>query len=165
MRYAQGGGLTPQEQAAREHIRLEAARRFEGGESTSLIAKQLRVTDRSVRRWRRAWRDGGTTALLCLGPLSRERLSPEQWARLEAELARGPLVHGWDGDDQRWTLKRVKTLIGRLFRLGYTVPGVWKLLKRHGWSAQVPRRRALERDDGAIAVWKREVWPQVKVSP
>ncbi len=28
-------------------------------------------------------------------------------------MERGPLVHGWS--DQRWTLARVKTLIGRLF--------------------------------------------------
>ncbi|MGW6503267.1 winged helix-turn-helix domain-containing protein [Nonomuraea angiospora] len=30
-----------------------------------------------------------------------------------------------------------KTLIGRLFRIGYTVEGVGKLLRRHGWSAEV----------------------------
>jgi len=33
--------------------------------------------------------------------------------RLEAELRRGPLAHGFAGD-QRWTLGRIKTLIGRL---------------------------------------------------
>ncbi|MCX4538923.1 MULTISPECIES: winged helix-turn-helix domain-containing protein [unclassified Streptomyces] len=49
-----------------------------------------------------------------------------------------------------------------MFHVGYTVQGVWKLLRRHGWSAQMPARRALERDDGAIEVWKREVWPQIK---
>ncbi|MER5214772.1 winged helix-turn-helix domain-containing protein [Streptomyces sp. NPDC002838] len=38
----------------------------------------------------------------------------------------------------------------------------WKLLRRHGWSAQVPLRRAIERDDEAIEVWKAKVWPQVK---
>jgi putative transposase len=162
MRYAQGGGLTPRAQAMREATRLETARRFACGESTGVIAKELRVTARSVRRWRCAWTRGGTAALLSRGPVSRERLTSQQWARLEAELRRGPLVHGWDEEDQRWTLKRVKTMSGRLVHLGYTVPGVWKLLRRHGWSAQVPTRRAIERDDGAIAVWKREVWPQLK---
>ncbi|MFV2198950.1 helix-turn-helix domain-containing protein [Nocardiopsis sp. LOL_012] len=43
-----------------------------------------------------------------------------------------------------------------------TVQGVWRLLRRHGWSAQVPVRRALERDDEEIEVWKAKVWPQVK---
>jgi transposase len=67
----------------------------------------------------------------------RERLSPQQFARLEAELRKGPLAHGFAGD-QRWTLGRVKTLIGKLFHVGYTVEGTWKLLRRHGWSCQVP---------------------------
>jgi transposase len=60
------------------------------------------------------------------------------------------LAHGF-GDDQRWTLARVKTLIGKLFHIGYTIEGVSKLLRRHGWSVQVPARRALERDEQAIA--------------
>jgi len=83
--------------------------------------------------------------------VSPERLSAGQFARLEAELRRGPLAHGF-ADDQRWTLKRIKVLIGRLFHVGYTVQGVWKLMRRHGWSCQVPLRRAVERDEEAIAV-------------
>ena len=93
--------------------------------------------------------------------MSRERLSPQQWARLELELGKGPLAHGFAGD-QRWTLGRIKTLIGKLFHVGYTVEGVWKLLRRHGWSCQVPVRQAIERDEEAIAVWKDQVWPDIK---
>ncbi|WUH40845.1 winged helix-turn-helix domain-containing protein [Streptomyces sp. NBC_00444] len=102
-------------------------------------------------------------ALASAGPMAVERLSSAQWQQLEAELKRGPLAHGFDDEDQGWTLKRVKLLIGRLFHVGYTVQGVWRLLKRHGWSCQVPVRRALERDEEAIEVWKAEVWPRVKV--
>ncbi|MFF3159205.1 winged helix-turn-helix domain-containing protein [Streptomyces sp. NPDC057910] len=93
--------------------------------------------------------------------MSRERLSAGQWARLEAELRRGPPAHGFE-DDQRWTLKRVKLLIGPMFHVGYTVQGVWKLLRRHGWSCQVPVRRAVERDGAAVEVWKQDVWPEVE---
>nr|WP_308429088.1 winged helix-turn-helix domain-containing protein [Streptomyces brasiliensis] len=35
-------------------------------------------------------------------------------------------------------------------------------MRRHGWSCQVPLRRAVERDEEAVEVWKEEVWPQVK---
>ena len=161
MRYAQRGGYTPAEQQRRERLRLEAAEGFARGDRISEIAQVLRVTEGSVRRWRRAWQDGGAEALRSRGPVSRERLSPQQWARLEAELARGPLAHGFAGD-QRWTLGRIKTLIGKLFHVGYTVEGTWKLMRRHGWSAQVPVRQAMERDEQAIAVWKAEVWPDIK---
>ena len=99
-------------------MRLDAAGRFARGDSIAEIAADLRVTERTVRRWRQAWRDGGTAALRSQGPVSRERLSPRQWARLEAELRKGPLAHGFAGG-QRWTLGRIKTLIGRLFHVGY----------------------------------------------
>lgn len=68
-------------------------------------------------------------------------------------MERGPLVHGWA--DQRWTLAREKSLIGRLFHVSYTVEGTWRLLKRHGWSWQQPIRRAIECDDAAVELWKR----------
>ena len=161
MRYAQRGGYTPAEQERRERLRLKAAGRFARGDSVREVARDLRVTEGSVRRWRRAWRDGGTEALKSRGPVSRERLSAQQWARLERELHRGPLAHGFAGD-QRWTLGRIKTLIGKLFQIGYTVEGTSKLMRRHGWSAQVPVRQALERDDEAVAVWKDQVWPDIK---
>jgi transposase len=161
MRYAQRGGYTPAEQERRERLRLEAAERFARGDGIREIARDLRVTEGSARRWRRAWQAGGTGALKSKGPVSREKLSPQQWARLEAELKRGPLAHGFAGD-QYWTLGRIKTLIGKLFHIGYTVEGVWKLLRRHGWPAQVPVRRAIERDEEEIAAWKAGVWPDIK---
>ncbi|MEU1628617.1 hypothetical protein ABZ746_25555 [Streptomyces sp. NPDC020096] len=54
MRYGHGGGLTPREQEKRERLRLEAAERFACGEKTEAIARELLVTARSVRCWRRA---------------------------------------------------------------------------------------------------------------
>ena len=161
MRYARRGGYTPAEQQRRERLRLVAAGRLAQGEPIGEIAHDLRVTPGSVRRWHRAWRDGGVEALRSRGPVSRERLSPRQWARLEAGLRRGPLARGFAGD-RRWTLGRIKTLIGKLFHVGYTPGGVWKLMRRHGWSCQVPVRQAMGRDDEAVAVWKAGVWPDRK---
>lgn len=163
MRYAQGGGLTPRRQAAREQLRLEAAERFAGGEKTADIASELRVGERQVEKWRRTWREGGAEALRSKGPMCVELLSPAQWERLVRELERGTLAHGWDEDqDQGWTLVRIRALIIRLFLVEYTVQGVWKLLRRHGWSPQVPARRALERDDASVERWRSEVWETVK---
>ncbi|GAA2214146.1 hypothetical protein GCM10009850_096100 [Nonomuraea monospora] len=162
MRYRQRGGYTPAEQERRERVRLQVAEWFEAGESTRAIAARLRVHERSVTHWRKAWSEGGgAEALLSKGPVSREKLSAEQWQRLDVELKRGPLAWGYV-EDQCWTLGRVKTLIGRLFHIGYTIEGVGKLLHRHGWSVQVPARRAIERDEEAIALWKAEVWPAAK---
>ncbi|MFE2038196.1 winged helix-turn-helix domain-containing protein [Streptomyces scopuliridis] len=160
MRYAQGGGLTDAGRAARERIRLRAVERFEHGEKDKDIAAELRVSQRSMERWRKAWRERGREGALSRGSPGRPRLGPAQMEWLERELECGPLAHGWP--DQRWTLARMKTLIGRFFYISYTVEGTWLLLKRHGWSWQQPAWRAIERDDDAVEMWKKEVWPQVK---
>ena len=55
MRYAQRGGYTPAGQQRRERLRLEAVGRFARGDGIGEIARDLRVTEGSVRRWRRAW--------------------------------------------------------------------------------------------------------------
>ncbi|MFJ9011842.1 winged helix-turn-helix domain-containing protein [Streptomyces canus] len=36
------------------------------------------------------------------------------------------------------------------------------MLKRHGWSCQVPVRHVIERDEEAIEMWEDEVWPRLK---
>ena len=75
-------------------------------------------------------------------------------------LAAGPLAAGWE--DQRWTLARVRDLVAAKFREQYTIPGIWYLLRRRGWTCQIGARRAIERDDGAVEVWKKETWPRIK---
>ncbi len=141
-------------------MRLQTVERFEGGQKNAEIAAALRVSMRSVERWRRSWRELGEAGVLSKGSPGRPRLGETQIARLEREVKWGPLAHGWV--DQRWTLARIKTLIGRLFHVSYTVEGTWGLLKRHGWSWQQPTRRAIERDDDAVEVWKKETWLRVR---
>jgi transposase len=87
-------------------------------------------------------------------------LSDSLFAVLEEELSKGPVAHGWR--DQRWTLSRIKTLIGRRFHKSMTLSGISQMLRRHGWSHQVPARRAVERDEAAVAGWVKEVWPHVE---
>jgi len=164
MRYPDGGGLTAAARVRRERIRLQAADWFTQGVAPPKVAARLRVSRKSAYVWYRAWQAGGRDALLSAGPASRCRLDDDQLARLEAELDRGPAAWGWT-QDQRWTLSRIATVIHRLFGVSYTLTGVAKLLHRLGWSAQRPTHRARERDERAIATWRREVWPAVKIPP
>jgi transposase len=160
MRYAQGGGLTAEGRRRREQVRLEAARRFEQRVPSAVIAAELRVSERSVRRWRQAWQAGGETGLASRGQAAQCRLDEQQLAALDVALAAGPLAAGWE--DQRWTLARVQDLVAGKFKVQYTVPGIWYLLQRRGWTCQIGARRAIERDDGAVEVWKKETWPRIK---
>ncbi|WP_406220604.1 hypothetical protein [Streptomyces decoyicus] len=45
-----------------------AAEGFDREEKNTVIAKGLRVSVRSVERWRRSWRDNGVAGLRCSGP-------------------------------------------------------------------------------------------------
>jgi transposase len=153
MRYPDGGGLSPTARERRETVRMQAARLFAEDVAPVQVAARLRVSTKSVYQWRRRWRAGGERALASTGPGgARCRLSDAQLHRLRTELARGPAEHGWA--DQRWTLARVATVIGRLFHLRYTPRGTAYLLHRLGWSAQMPRHRAVQRTADAIAAWR-----------
>nr|WP_112465886.1 winged helix-turn-helix domain-containing protein [Streptomyces triticisoli] len=160
MRYPQGGGLTAERRAFRERIRMEAAEMFAAGQDNALVAKQLRVSVRSVQRWHRAWQDGGRPALHSKGSAARPKLDEALFAVLEQELAKGPIAHGWP--DQTWTLARIKTLIGRRFHRALTLSTIAQMLRRHGWSHQIPARRALERNEEAVTGWVKETWPQAE---
>jgi transposase len=158
MRYAQGGGLTAADRSRREQVRLAAVKRFEQRVPVAEIAAELRVTERSVRRWRQAWLAGGAAGLASRGQAAQCRLDEAQLAELERVLEAGPLAAGFG--DQRWTLARVRDLIAGRSGVHYTLPGVWYLLRRLGWTCQPGARRAIERDDGAIEVWRKETWPR-----
>jgi transposase len=162
MRYPDGGGLSAQGRARREKLRLQAAQMFEQGIKPVQVARCLRVSTKSAYLWRRRWRAGGEAALASRGPGGAAcRLSERQLARLRAALDAGPTVYGWD-EDQRWTLARVTTLIGRLFHVRYTLRGTSYLLHRLGFSPQVPVHRAAERDEAAIAAWRTGTWAKVR---
>ncbi len=141
-------------------VRFQAGERFARGERNAVIAKDLRVSERSVERWRRAWRHGGTAALASAGLPKLPRLTDDRFAELEEELAKGPAEHGWE--DQRWTPTRIRALILGRFGLNVSSAAVRRLLHRHGWSWQSPARRALERDEHAVELWKKDVWPQAE---
>src|SRR3954470_24500465 len=161
MRYPDGGGLSPAARERRETLRMQAARLFAEDVAPVQVAARLRVSTKSVYQWRRRWRAGGKQALASTGPGGTScRLSDAQLHRLRTGLERGPAEHGWA--DQRWTLARVATLIGRLFHLRYTPRGTAYLLHRMGWSWQVPRHRAAERNEDAIAQWRNLTWAKVR---
>jgi len=60
VRYPQGGGLTAKQREFREQVRLSAMDFFETGDDNKAVAKALRVSVRSIERWRAAWEVDGS---------------------------------------------------------------------------------------------------------
>jgi transposase-like protein len=73
VRYGQGGGLTAEGRRRRELVRLAAVEKFEHRIPVADIAAELRVSERSVQRWRRAWEAGGAPGLASRGQAARCR--------------------------------------------------------------------------------------------
>jgi transposase len=161
MRYPDGGGLTVEERARRERVRLAAAKWIEEGASDREVAARFRVTRMSANRWRRALAAGGRPALASKGPGgARCKLSPAPLAELRALLDVGPAAWGWA--DQCWTLARIAEVAHQRFGVDYTLAGLDLLLHRMGWSVQVPARRAAERDEKQITARREQTWPEIR---
>jgi transposase len=165
MRYGDGGGADQAERARRERVRQRAAQLFADGKSAVEVAGLLEVSTKSAYQWRRAWVAGGGQALASKGPSGPQpKLSDEQLSRLKARLELGPAAAGY-GEDQRWTLARVVALIATMFHLRVGITTAWQAMRRLGYTAQLPIHRAIERDEAAIAHWRRYQWPAVKELP
>ncbi|WP_406384004.1 helix-turn-helix domain-containing protein [Streptomyces sp. NBC_00117] len=130
MRYPDGGGLTAEQRRRREEVWMRSVDLFEEGVEVPRIARELRVSEKSVYQWRRTWRTGGREALRSRGPSGYGcRLGSHLQDKLATWLDEGPAAHGWV-DDQVWTAARVRTLIGCKFHISYSVCGVTRLLSR-----------------------------------
>ena len=142
-----------------EHIRMQAGALFAAGRSQAEVARTSSVwpartsaagmpagTKADCRRWPAAAPPGLTRAC----PTS-------QLHDLESTLRQGARANGFDTD--HWTLARVTTVIEQTTGARYHPGHTWKLLRRMGWRLQRPARRAVERDEQAIARWVAEDWP------
>ena len=128
--------------------RERALRLLQSGQKAAAVAVTVGASERSVRRWRyesehpQPKRKARAVGRAC-------RLSAVQCRRLLAALQRGAYAFGYAED--YWTLDRIAHLSWQLFQIRYRPSGVWYLLQRLGWSCQKPQRRAIQRDDEAIA--------------
>ncbi len=115
----------------------------------------------SVFRWWQAYRRAEQRGLRPKPTPGRPpRLSEAQKRALVKQLVQGPLKAGYRTDV--WTLGRIAAVIHQEFGIRYHPSHVWKVLTALGWSCQKPERRAVERDEAAIARWKLDEWPRIK---
>jgi len=148
--------------AAELEIRRQiAARLFTEDITHADVARCVGASISSVKRWRRAWRQGGVAALAAKPQhVPQCRLSDAQKVQLVEILVRGPLAAGYFND--LWTCARVAQVIQETFRVTYRPDHVGRLLHALGFTPQKPQRKARERDEAAIERWRRVNWPRIK---
>ncbi|HEY5312638.1 MAG TPA: helix-turn-helix domain-containing protein [Pirellulales bacterium] len=89
----------------------------------------LGVSESSVKRWKRAWRKGGSEALASMpNPGRTPRLDPCEHPKLARLLLRGPITAGYSTN--LWTCSRVAAVIQQHWGICCSTVQVWRLLKR-----------------------------------
>src|SRR5512135_3894897 len=136
------------------HLRRE-------GWSRQDIAEALGVCPVSVSRWFARVRDGEPEALRAHPVPGRPpKLSSAQKRLIPEFLWHGAEAYGFRGEV--WTCARVAQVIEEEFGVRYHKDHVGRLLRALHWTPQVPIRRAIQRDEGAIQRWRDEVWPALR---
>jgi transposase len=135
---------------AQKHSQAEVARRCGVSRTTALRWARAREKKRE-RAWKRK-------------PLGRpSKLTEAQKQQLEKALLQGAQAHGFL--NELWTLARVARLIENLTAVRLHPRHVWRVLGQMGWSVQRPTGKAIQRDETAIARWKKHTWPALKKKP
>jgi len=149
---------------ALESRRFAAQKLLARGIHQSEVARRLGVHRQSVSRWAAVLKKQGKDSLRKAGRAGRlPRLSQSQKELIKAALVKGPEAHGYH--TCLWTIRRVAALIEEKTGIKYHKGHAWRILRRLGWSSQRPVGRALERDEKAIAHWKKKQWPAIKKKP
>jgi transposase len=147
-----------------EARRQRAMQWLDRGLSLHEVGRRVGASPSSVRRWRDARSEQGDEGLKVRSAPGRPpKLQAADKAKLIKLLLRGAPKHGFTTDV--WTTSRIAELICTHFGVRYHNDHVGRLLRALGWSHQKPERRAVERDEEAIARWKKETWPRVKKTP
>lgn len=145
--------------------RMQAAEMFRRGKRQVDVVVALGVSAQTASRWHRQWTVGGRAALAGAGRAGRlPRLTDAQLDLVEQRLLAGPRANGFG--TELWTLARVAEVIEAATGVHYGPTQTWTILRdRLGWSRQRPARRAVERDEAAIADWVKVQWPRIKKAP
>lgn len=145
----------------REGRRLRAWELSQQGWRQRDIAEALGVTKGAVSQWlKRAKQEGPEALRRRKASGAPPRLTDAQRQELPRLLERGPEAHGFRG--AVWTEKRIAQVIRQVFGVSYHPSHVGRILHACGWSLQKPVRRAIQRNEEAIRLWREEHWPGVK---
>jgi transposase len=147
-----------------EALRLRALHGCELGFSEADVADLLGVSHETVSRWWTAYVDGGLGALpgdRTGRPIGSGRaLSDEQARRIQDQIDNhSPEELGIAA--AVWSRKAVRDLIRHEYGIDLPVRTVGEYLKRWGYTAKSPRRRAKDQDPDEVDRWLEWTYPAI----
>lgn len=145
----------------REKRRLKAARLFKKGIPHTQIAHRLGVSPAAVTQWRKEYRHGGVKALKSKGhPGFASQLTPKKRLLFKKAVLKGPLAHGYETN--LWTLSRLAAVMKKVTDVTFSGMWTWQIMRELGFTPQKPTLKAKERNEAAIAEWKKTILPGLK---
>lgn len=144
----------------KELRRRLAVERVKEGWNTKDVADFLHVTMRSVQKWVKAERDGGSAALTAKPYPGHPKLTPQQAASGLEWLTHNPREFGFV--TELWTAGRVTSLIEKRFHVVFNSNYVNAWLARRKITPQKPERVPRERNSQKIDGWIAEDLPRIQ---
>jgi transposase len=143
-----------------ENRRCLAVERVNAGYSQTEVAYFLGVDPRSVRRWMKAYRDGGLSSLKAKPRPGRPpTLTGTQVQTVLSWFQQSPKDFGFR--TELWTARRVTQLIRERFGVSFNHRYICAWLANHDITPQKPQRQARERDQARIDHWIAVDWPRI----
>lgn len=145
----------------KEKRRCHAQKLAEQGWKPRDSAIALDVSKGAVSQWLKASKAEGRSGLLARPHTGRPpELTQEEKRLIPEYLSQGAESYGFPGEV--WTCPRVHKLIKIEFGVSYHKSHVARLLKELKWTPQQPIERATQRNEEAIANWRKQVWSDMK---
>lgn len=135
------------------------------GKTQSAIAALVGCTQAWVSKIISRYPEEGPKGLTSRGKAkgARARLDSAQPKLLEAFLLEGALLHGFATDN--WARERIAGLVLKEFQVSCHPSHISKLMRKIGFSLQVPVSRSYRKDEKAVEEWKAQTLPAIKKSP
>lgn len=113
-----------------------------------------------MSQWLATAREGGRKALYSQPQGTHAKLTDDPKRLIPDFLGQGPEAYGFRGEV--WTCPRVVDVLAQEFGVTYHRDPVSRMLKELGWTPQIPITRASQRDEAAMALWRTNVWPELR---
>jgi transposase len=125
------------------------------------VAQALKASRTTVDQWQAVVESEGLDGLKRQGQSGRTpKLDERQIEKLKAILKAGAACYGFP--NEQWTGKRIRRVILETFQIEYNANYLSRLLRRLGYSPQLPQTQSKKRSQQAVDHWKRTVWTHIK---
>lgn len=132
---------------------MQAVKMYRKGMSAADIAQIFEVSPRAVFQWVAAFINHGQGGLVAKAVPGRPpKLTADQLSRL-AFMVRSNCPNQLSFDFGLWTLRLIRELIEREFKVSLSVPTVGKVMHSLGFSPQRPLHRAWEQEAALVQSW------------